>query len=295
MNLKSTRLEFEISSHHTAFILSAAIFYLLGAGIARYLGLFQKIHDFWYGLLFITLISASGFLLQRYFDPKQLQKANQTEFGLIRSRQYLLSGIALLMAGSVIAYLLIVFSNVEIISIVFLAFIFLTPFVFAIPPIRLADRGYGDLALILSTAIVHPALAFTLQSGSLHSLLMLISVPLFFFLMAMFVSTGLSEYLKAMLGGEKNLVIMLGWKLAMNLHDWFIILGYALIGVAFFQGLPWTMIWPTFVPLPVFVFTMYEIHRIREGNKPRWSLLIFSGYAGLGIMLYGLLFMLWFG
>lgn len=285
---------FEFSTHQITLFFSALLFYLLGAGIARYLGVFQKLQDFWYGLLFIALVSASGFFLQRYFDPGQLKKANQSEDGLVMSRQFLLSGLALLMTGSIIAYLLIFSSRIDIVAIVFLVFTFLIPFLYAIPPIRLAEKGYGDLVLILSISIIHPALAFTLQTGTLHSLVLLLSVPLFFFFMAMFISTSLKDYLHAMLSGDKNLVNMLGWKLAMSLHDWFIILGYVLIGVASFQGLPWNFVWPALVPLPVFIFTMYEIRRIREGARPRWALLTFSGYAGTGIMLYGLLFMLWF-
>lgn len=288
-------LIFEFSPHQIALFVSATFFYILGAGIAKYLGKFQNIQDFWYGLIFIILLYACSFLFQHYFDPKQLKIANQSEEGLIKSRQNLLAGLALFMTCSVIAYLLIVFSRIDVIAIVFTVFIFLVAFLYAIPPFRLAERGYGDLVLIPSISLINPALAFTIQSGELHSLLLLISVPLFFFLMAMFVSTGLTDYLHAMLGGEKNLVIMLGWKLAMVLHDWFVILGYALIGLAFFQGLPWKIIWPTLVPLPVFIFTMYEIHKIRDGNKPRWLILTFSGYTGAGLMLYGLLFTLWFG
>ncbi len=295
MKQNSFPLFFEFSSNQIALFVSALLFYILGAGIARYLGVFQKIQEFWYGLFFITLVSASGFLLQRYFDPRQLKKANQSEDGLVKSRQYLLTGLALLMTGSIIAYLLIFSSKTDVVNIVFLVFTFLIPFLYAIPPIRLAEKGYGDLVLILSISIIHPALAFTLQSGSLHNLVLLVSVPMFFFLMAMLISTDLNNYLQAMLSGEKNFVNMLGWKLAMNLHDWFVILGYVLIGVATFNGLPWNFVWPALVPLPVFIFTMYEIHRIREGAKPRWTLLTFSGYAGPGIMLYGLLFMLWFG
>jgi 1,4-dihydroxy-2-naphthoate octaprenyltransferase len=105
----------------------------------------------------------------------------------------------------------------------------------------------------------------------------------------------MNGYLNAMISGEKSLVIMLGWKLAMDLHDWLILIGYALIGFAFFTGFSWNLIWPAFLSLPFYLFSIYEIHRIKEGIKPRWQLLTFSGYAGLGIMLYGVLFRLWFG
>ncbi|NMB59130.1 MAG: hypothetical protein GYA12_08180 [Chloroflexi bacterium] len=287
-------LIFEFSVHQIALFLFSAFFYILGAGIARYLGTFQNIPDFWYGFLFILLIYSSGFLLQRYFDPSQLKKANQSEDGITKSRQNFLIGLALLMVSSVIVYLLISFSKIETITIFFLVILLIFPFLFAIPPIRLVERGYGDLLLILCIAIINPALAFTIQYGSLHNLLLFISIPLCFFLLVMYISTGLKDYLQDMMRGDKNLVLMLGWKLAMTLHDWFIIIGYALLGFALLHGISWNLIWTTFVPLPVFIFAMYEIQRIRNGIKPRWALLTFCGYAGLGLMLYGLLFMLWF-
>jgi 1,4-dihydroxy-2-naphthoate octaprenyltransferase len=295
MNQKPESNIFPFTIHQISLLLASVFFYLLGTGIARFLGEIVRFQEFWIGLVYVILILGSGFFLQVYFDPKQLSKANRSEDGLRKNGQNLLAGLSLMAAGSIFAYLLFLSAGSNTVSSLFLGFIFLVVLLYAVPPAKLAYRGYGDLVLILLTANIIPAFAFTIQTGSMHSMIPMISLPLTAFLMAMVISTGLNGYLNAMISGEKSLVIMLGWKLAMELHDWVILLGYVLIGFAFFRGFSWNLIWPEFLSLPFYLFSIYEIHRIKEGLKPRWQLLTFCGYAGLGIMLYGLLFTVWFG
>jgi 1,4-dihydroxy-2-naphthoate octaprenyltransferase len=295
MNQKPETNIFPFTTQQITLLLASVFCYLLGAGIARYLGEIIRFKEFWIGLIYILLLMGSGFFLQVYFDPKRLSNASMSEDGLRKNSQNLLAGLSLMAAGSVLAYLLFLSAGNNITSSLFLALIFFVVLLYAVPPAKLAWRGYGDLVLILLAANIVTALAYTIQTGSMHGMIPMISLPLTAFLMAMVISTGLNGYLNAMISGEKNLVIMLGWKLAMDLHDWLILIGYALIGFAFFRGFSWNLIWPAFLSLPFFLFSIFEIHRIKEGIKPRWQLLTFSGFAGPGIMLYGLLFRLWFG
>jgi hypothetical protein len=89
------------------------------------------------------------------------------------------------------------------------------------------------------------------------------------------------------------LVILLGWKLAMDMHDWLILAAYLFVGIASLIGLSWNLVWPMLLTAPISIFTVYEILRIKSGTKPRWTLLLLGGYAGIGCMLYVLLFTLW--
>lgn len=205
-----------------------------------------------------------------------------------------MAGLSLLAASGLSAYFLFLSPSGGLLADIFMVFILLANLVYAIPPFRLANRGYGEVTMVLVIANIVPALAYVIQSGSLHNMLIILSLPLTVFLLATFISTGLNGYLNAMLTGEKNLVMMLGWKLAMDIHDWLIVAGYLLLGLALLRGLAWNLVWPTFIPLPVFLITIIEIRRIKAGIKPRWALLTFSGYAGTGLLLYTLLFTLWF-
>jgi 1,4-dihydroxy-2-naphthoate octaprenyltransferase len=295
MNQKSNKL-WSIFTTQKIYLFTAAIFlYIMGAGLARFLGEPLKSVEFWTGFLYIFLILGSGFFLQIHFDPKSINEAVKSEEGLRKHRQYLLAGLSLMAAGGLLAYFIYTSPAGTPVTNLFLVFVFLVMLLYAVPPANLANRGYGEVTLILLVVNVIPALAYAIQTGSLHSMLILLSLPLTSFFLAMAISTNLNGYLNAMLTGEKNLVIMLGWKLAMDLHDWLIVGGFVLLGLAYVRGLSWNVIWPTFIALPVFIFSIYEIHRIKSGIKPRWTLLTFSGYAGTGLLLYSLLFTLWFG
>jgi 1,4-dihydroxy-2-naphthoate octaprenyltransferase len=294
MNQNSKRQPIPFDAQKLSLFAASIFLYFLGAGIARYLGDPFKVVEFWSGFLYIILLSGSGFFLQIHFDPKELNNSVKSEDNLRKNRQYLLAGLALMAAGGLLAYFIYTSPGVKPVTNLFMVFVFLVMLLYAVPPVNLKNRGYGELTLVLMAANVIPALAYSIQTGSLHGLLVLISLPLTFFFLAMVISTNLNGYLNAMLTGEKNLVIRLGWKLAMDLHDWLIVGGYIFLGIAYIRGLPWNLIWPTFIALPVFLFTIYEIHRIKNGVKPRWALLTFSGYTGTGLVLYSLLFTLWF-
>jgi 1,4-dihydroxy-2-naphthoate octaprenyltransferase len=166
-------------------------------------------------------------------------------------------------------------------------------FIYAIPPFNLSARGYGDLVLVILIANLVPGLGYSIQTGTIHSLMLLLVFPLTPLLLAMMISTNLKDYLKEMISGEKSLVIMLGWKLAMDMHDWLVLAAYLFIGIASLIGLSWNLVWPMLLTAPISVFTVYEILRIKSGTKPRWTLLSLGGYAGIGCMLYVLLFTLW--
>jgi 1,4-dihydroxy-2-naphthoate octaprenyltransferase len=294
MNLSSEKRSSLFSANQLTLFLAAIFLFFLGAGIARFLGEPFRVAEFWLGLLFVLLIFGSGFLLQLFFDPKRMSDATRSEEGLRRNRQLLLAGLSLFAAGGLTAYFIFMSPAGGLLVDLFLCFIFLATLLYAVPPFRLASRGYGELTMVLIIANIVPALAYVVQAGTLHNMLVLLSLPLNAFLLAMFISTNLNGYLNSMLSSEKNLVMMLGWKLAMDLHDWLIVGGYILFGLAYFRGLAWNLVWPTFIALPVFLITIFEIRRIKSGTKPRWTLLTFSGYAGTGLLLYTLLFTLWF-
>jgi 1,4-dihydroxy-2-naphthoate octaprenyltransferase len=283
-----------LSLSQVALYLAATLFYLLGAGMAHFLGEPFRVDGFWSGLLFILLIFGSGFLLQSYFEPYKLEQSTRSETGLQRQRQVLLASFSLLAGAGMTAYMLFLSTSGGLEADLFIFFIFIAILLYAVPPIRLASRGYGELTLVLVAANIVTPLAYVIQSGALHNMLIMVSLPLTFFLFAMCISTGMIGYLNTMLSGEKNLIILLGWKLALDIHDWLIVGGYVLLGLAYFKGLAWSLVWPAFIALPVFLVTIYEIHRIKAGIKPRWAILTFSGYTGVGLLLYTLLFTLWF-
>ena len=60
----------------------------------------------------------------------------------------------------------------------FTSFSFILVLAYAIPPIRLLDRGFGELTLAVQIAYVIPSIGFLLQAKENHRLLAFIIIPL---------------------------------------------------------------------------------------------------------------------
>ncbi len=86
----------------------------------------------------------------------------------------------------------------------------------------------------------------------------------------------------------------LGWKTGMNIHNLFIMLTYVIYGIVVVLGFPWRLALPAAFSLPFAMLQLWEMIRINEGLKPRWSLLKLSSVASVSVLSYFLLFTLWF-
>lgn len=278
--------------------LGAILFFFLGTGIARYLGNPIDGFVFFSGIGLVLFLLVSAFSLKEYFDlldinlnKNQAYKNQQPD---IEKNIHLLLGLAGLTAGCILSYVLFLSKAISIEGIPFWGILLVFVFLYAVPPIRLSARGYGEFLLCVIVANIIPAFAFLLQVDVLHKLVPLITFPLTGFYLAMLISTSLKKYFSDMLAGRQTMIIILDWKMSLDLHNWLIGGSFLLLATNSLLGLPWNLVWPMFLSVPIFGFTLFELHRIRNGSKPRWLLLDLLSYSGISIMCYMLLFTLWF-
>lgn len=279
-------------------IMGAIMFFFIGTGIARYLG--HQIDGFVFlsgiGLVIILLISA--FSLKEYFDLLDINikknSAYKNQQSNLGKNIYLLFGLAGLTTGCILSYLLFISEAISLGGIPFWVILLVFVFLFGVPPIRLSARGYGEYLLCVIVANIIPAFAFLLQVKVLHQLVPLITFPLTGFYLAMLISTSLQKYFADMLAGRQTMIVVLDWKKSLDLHNWLVGGSFLLLSINSLIGLPWNLVWPMFLPVPIFGFTLFELHQIRNGSKPRWLLLSLLSYSGISIMCYLLLFTLWF-
>lgn len=268
----------------------------LGNGIAKFLGIPLN----WFLILlecgFFIFIALGSFSITIYFDPLLMARHKgiipSTEEINIR-RVFLLICLISYTVCCAFVYLIIYVTSYNLAEFSFFILIFVLFLAYAVPPMRLADRGYGEIILTIFTANLIPATAFFLQSQSFHPLVIQLTFPLVPLFLAAMISTSLKNYLNEMITGTNSMVMMLGWKLAMDLHNWLILSVYLIIALSAVLGLTWNLVWPMFLPLPISIFSIYEIQRIKNGAKPRWSFLALGGYGEVLCMLYVLLFSLW--
>ncbi len=287
-----------ISNKNIFDLLAVILFYFLGSGISRYLGKNIDWGILFLGLGIVVFLFASGLFLQMFFNPVSKESGNlviqANGHGWHNNSKYLLAGLTALTSSFILFYLVAIRNTIPISAVLLLITLFLLVFLYAIPPFKLAAHGYGELLLTIWIVVLIPAFAFLLQSSMIHHLVAMLSFPLMTLFLAMMISTNLQGYLADMISGKKTIVIMLGWKLGMDMHNWLVLVTYMQIAVASLLELPWNITWPMLLSAPISALTVYEIFRIKAGIKPRWSLLLLSGYAGIGCMLYMLLFTLWF-
>lgn len=281
-------------------LLGCLIFYAIGAGIAHFLGKPIDLSIYLIGQVCVLLLAFSASYLNEYFSmleyPILRRNPNRSTDEFFRLRNALIQAAAVaLTAGAVLTVMLFSQGVRGPAVVIYLGIGFLLEFFYAVPPLRLAKSGYGELVTALFITGIAPALAFTFQTGEAHRLLILLTFPFTAMFIAAELAIELETYYSDIKEGRKTLMVAVGWQRGMNLHNILILVSYFLIGLAAVLRLPWPLTWPMLATLPVGLFQIWQIWQINNGQKPRWRLLQITALATLGIMAYLIAFALWIG
>jgi len=289
-----------------AMLAAGAGFYLLGAGMARYLGHPIQWGRFWTGLAAVLLIQLTSYFLKAYYDlvdatsplrrmQKEEDDVDQKAESKLPQQGVLMVGTTSMTAGAVITVLLFTMGTINLTFFFFLGIAFLLYFFYAVPPLRLVYTGYGELVESIVLANLFPALAFILQTGELHRYIAMLTFPLLALFLAARLALSLENYARNLKYGYKNMMVVLGWQRGMRLHNILIPTGYLLIVLAFTLGLPWSLTWPALLTVPVGIFEIIQINQISNGAPPNWRLLNLTAVALIGMAVYLMNLALWTG
>jgi 1,4-dihydroxy-2-naphthoate octaprenyltransferase len=276
-------------------IILAALAYVLGAGIAQYLGVSQNVAVFWLGLGGIVLAQFSMGLLAEALRPVEQPSENnehRAERVVLRNAALMVSVGALASAG-IIAILLGQTGGLSPVVMLFLGFSLLVILAYAVPPLRLVDAGFGEFSLAVHIAMLAPALGFVLQQGEYHRLVAIISFPLTLLAMAYFLILDFPTFAIDEKFDRRTLLRSMGWQRAVPLHHGLILGAYTLLASALFFGLAWGLIWPSFLTFPFAILQIFWLRNISQGAKPVWNLLTINALAVFGLTAYLLTFAFW--
>ena len=285
------------------FLLGAALVYLLGMGIARYLGFSLDWGIYFLGQAWVTTLQLSTHYFNEYFDsPADAANNNRTLFsggsgalgkdGLPREIA-LWAGIATLTAATSFTVMLMRATNLNPIALLVMLLIFFGAFFYSVPPVRLVESGYGELTTSVVVASLVPALAFVLQTGEMHRLVAMSTFPLIALHLAMMLAFELPDYATDLKFKKLTLLVRLGWERGMTLHNLLILIAYLLFGVAMIFGFPLSAGLPALLSLPLGLFQLWYMTRIAAGAKPNWNLLGWLAVLGFGLTTYLLTFSFW--
>ena len=285
------------------YLLLAALTYVLGVSIAGYLGKPFHLDLFWLGLAGIILAQASMSLLAEVFRPANepiIPDETRLERKSIRDAALYVSAAALA-ANAVIAFTLYLNNRLHLSSLrepqgvayFFLALSLLIVLVYAIPPLRLLNRGFGEFLLAAHLGYVIPSIGFLFQAGEYSCLLGVIVLPLTALAFAYFIILDFPTFASDEKYERGTLLRRLGWERAVQLHHSLILAAYLLFAAAPLSGFSFALLWPAFLTFPFAVFQIVHLRNIALGGRPNWTLLTSTALSVFGLTAYFLTLTFW--
>ncbi len=276
-------------------LLLAALTYVLGTAIARYLGNALVSTAFWLGLIGVVLAQASMNLLVEVFRPVN-EPIVPGETFVDRKAVHdaaLYVSIGALAAAAFVSVLLYQAGRFLPPVILFLGLSLVTLILYSVPPARLVDRGFGELLLALHLAYIIPSIGFLLEAEQYHRLLNVVIIPLTLLAFATFVALDFPTYADDLKYERRTLLMHIGWERAVPLHHGLIIAGYALLACAPLLGFSLRLLWPAFLSLPFAALQIFQLRSIALGAKPIWALLSATAISIFGLTAYFLMIAFW--
>ena len=234
-------------------LLLTALTYILGAGIARYLGKPQTPTTFWLGLIGILFAQLSMNLLAEVFRPANepiVPNETITDRRLTRDAALYVS-IGALASLAVIAFLLYKDLHLGASAFLFITVSLFVLLIYSVPPLRLMDKGFGELLLSIQIAYLSPSIAYLIQAGTYHNLVVFISMPLVLLMLAMFLAFDFPSYSGDVKYERNTLLARLGWERAIPFHHFLVLSAYVFFAAAPIFGFSLRLLWPAFLNVPI--------------------------------------------
>jgi 1,4-dihydroxy-2-naphthoate octaprenyltransferase len=275
--------------------LMAVLTYTLGGGIAHYLGSPFLLAPYWLGLLVVLGLQSAAFLFAEYFRlPLTPLLQGETYRSRERFRVVLLQVSYATITTSIIAILTMYSTNLlNLYAGIMIALAFLLLLAYAIPPMRLSETGYGELAQAILLGTILPGFGFLLQYGELHRFLAITTLPLTLLALGFLLVCNFPTFAADQKIGRQTMLTRLTWQKAIPIHHFLILTSYLLISAAPFLGIPWRLVWPSLLSLPFAIFQIYWLQRIANGGRTLWNFLLALASGTFGLTVYLMLFTFW--
>ncbi len=284
-------------------ILGVFLTFGLGTGIARYLGASIDWSVYLLSQGWVTLLQLSTHYLGDYFaHPADIANTPRTPFsersdslgpGKLSRNLALWAGVSCLSVAASLTVLLLRMVGGAPAVLLMMGLIFLGVLSYSVPPLRLASSGYGELLMSILVTNLVPALAYLLQADAWSRLLPMSTFPLLLLHLAMMIAFEFPDYAVDAKYEKSTILVRMGWRSGMQLHNLLLLGGFGLIGVAWALGLPYQIALPALFVLPIAAFQVWMMNRIEAGGRPNWLLLTVVAAAIFGLTAYLLAYGFW--
>lgn len=271
------------------------LYYLLGVGIAQYLGSRLQLGFLFLGLLWVLSLILFVFFLYRHFDERTGgENLGRLVLGFLPWKQAMLTGAVVAATVAASAVLVLIQQAALPQGVGFLMVLGVVgASLYAVPPARLATSGYGELLLAVLLGAGVPALGFMLQSGGYQRLLAMVAFPLAALLLAMQIALSLPGFATQQKYEINTLLRRMGWENAMLLHNLLILAAFLLVAIAWIFDFPSFAVYPLLAVFPLGLLEVYYMLRIAGGMKPNWNALAVFAAALAALPAYVLALAFW--
>jgi 1,4-dihydroxy-2-naphthoate octaprenyltransferase len=90
-----------------------------------------------------------------------------------------------------------------------------------------------------------------------------------------------------------SFVTQTGWAKGMTFHNALILLTFFLFALVSLIKIPWFLMWPVFLSLPIGLLEIWLMERVRAGGKPLWRVMKFASAMVFFLPVYLLAFAFW--
>jgi 1,4-dihydroxy-2-naphthoate octaprenyltransferase len=279
---------------HPLHLFLGLLTYFLGASIANYLGRPFRPDAFWLGLVAVLLAQISMNMLAEVFRPpaEPLMEGETLKGRIALRNNALYISIAALAANAVIAFLLYTNGRFSAEAFLFILLSLVFVLAYSVPPLRLVNRGFGELLLAGHLAYIIPSIAYILQTGEVHRFL-LITLPLTFLAFGYFIIMDFPAFASDSKYNRSTLLTRLGWERVIPLHHLIILFAYFLFLASPIFGLSLSLVWPAFLTLPFALFQILQLRSLSLGAPTRWTLLTATALSVFGLTTYFLTLTFW--
>jgi 1,4-dihydroxy-2-naphthoate octaprenyltransferase len=277
------------------YLLIALLTYSLGWGLARYLGNAFKPVSFWLGLLAVLLAQASMFLLAEVFRPltDPIEEGETAAGRKSLQDQMLYTALGALAAFCAAVFLIYLADGLSALALLFFVIALASVVAFAVPPLRLVRRGFGEFLLALQLAYVFPSVSFLLQAEEYHRMLALVVFPLTLLALASFLVLGFPTFAQDRKYNRGSMLVQLGWERAVPLHNFLVVSAYLILLSAPLFGIALQLIWPAFLTIPFAALQIFSLRSIAMGGKPVWRLIQVTAIAVVSLTAYFMTLTFW--
>ncbi len=280
----------------SAFVAEAMVLFLLGLGVAHYLGYSLAWEPSFLALGWTILLQLSGIFLRQSSStpvnlPKNQSHTNNPSDSMLS--QSLLLAIALLasLASLTVLFLAKKFINAQTFFIMFsgvVGMLFLS-----VSPFKETLHGFHEVIVSILMTFFIPLFGFESQSQDIHRLILMIALPLFSLRMSAILTYELSTYADDIKSLKPTLLIRIGWQNGMFLHNALILFAFLLIALAVVFGLPLPIALPSMSALILGILQIWNMHKIAEGKKPNWRAMMVGDLSLYLLVIYFLAYSFW--